>query len=263
MAMNFTPVSNDPFEHYFYKRAQLADDMAASGSIIDANTLATASLDALAEIWFNDFPEVKRKLDSEFGGAVPSSIRLARLLKKFVSNDSLVSKVAVICFAEDWKYYRQQDTHIADQLLSKRLSNNPNKSLKSNEQPKSYLDVSRDELAQECPNLTNRPDLFKLLEEYEYGSLLYTFYRCPLVHLATESRRTHGFAREEEVMYWSLSKDDRIKISFGPNLVTRWLRNVVSEYVQSCQKEGIVAANNLDAGTRQEKRFKSCWNKLT
>lgn len=262
--MIFTPVSNDPFEHYFYKRAQLADDMAASGSTVDAYTLATASLDALAEIWFNDFPDVKRQLESELGGSVPSSIRLARLLKNFVSNDPRVSKVAVVCFAEDWKYYRPQDAHIADQLLSKRLSNNPDEFLRSHELPKSYLDVPRDELAQECPDLLTRHGLFDLLEEYEYGSLLYTFYRCPLAHLATGSRRTHGFTRGEEIMYyWSSYDDDRITISFGPNLVTRWLRNVVSGYVQSCQEKGIVPAENLDAGTSQEKRFKRRWNRLT
>ena len=51
--MNFKAVSNDPFKHYFYKRTQLADDMTASGSALDAYTLATASLEALAEIWFN------------------------------------------------------------------------------------------------------------------------------------------------------------------------------------------------------------------
>ncbi len=262
--MTFTPVSNDPFEHYFYKRAQLADDMVASGSFIDAYTLAAASLDALAEIWFSDFPDVKQELNSEFGGTVPCSIRLARFLKKFVSNDPRVSKVAVICFAEDWKYYRPQDNHIANKLLSKRLSNNPNEFLRAYELPKSYLDVSRDELAQECPDIKNHPDLFNLLEEYEYGSLLYTFYRCPLVHLATGSRRTHGFAREEEVMYyWSFSNDDRSTIGFGPNLVTRWLRMAVSGYVQCCQKEEIVPANNLDAGTTQDDRFKRLWNRLT
>lgn len=260
--MNFMPASNDPFEYYFYKRAQMADDMVASDSFV-AYTLATASLDALAEIWFNDFPEVKRKLNSEFGGTIPSSIRLARLLKEFVSDDPFVSKVAVVCFAEDWKYYRPQDTHIPDQLLSKRLSNHPDKFRKFHEQPKSYLDVSRNELKKECPDVEKHPDLFKLLEEYEYGSLLYTFYRCPLVHFATGSKRTHGFAEGEEVKYWSSSEDDRTKISFGPNLVTRWLRNVVSGYVKSCQKEGIIPANNLDAGTVKEGRFKSRWNKLT
>jgi hypothetical protein len=261
--MTFTPVSNDPFEHYFYERAQLADDMVALGSSMGASTLATASLDALAEIWFHDFPDVKRELEIQLGGRVPSSIRLARLLKNFVSNDPCVSKVAVVCFAEDWKFYRPQDAHIADQLLSKRLSDNPNEFLRSHEPPKSYLDVSRHELAQECPDLATRPDLFDLMEEYEYGSLLYTFYRCPLVHLATGSRRTHGFSRREEIMYyWSLYNDDRSTIGFGPNLVTRWLRNVASGYVQSCQKEGIVPADNLDAGTSQEERFKKRWDRI-
>jgi len=46
--MTFNPVSSDPFEHYFYKRAQLADEMALVGHVVDTHTLATASLDALA-----------------------------------------------------------------------------------------------------------------------------------------------------------------------------------------------------------------------
>jgi hypothetical protein len=258
--MTFTPVSNDPFEHYFYQRAQLADEMADSHCLPEAYTLATASLEALAQIWFHDFPDVKRKLEKELGGTVSGSIRLTRLLKNFCSHDPRVEKVAVICFAEDWKHYRPQDAHIADQLLNKRLSDNPIKELRSYELPKSYLDVSRNKLAQECPYLANHPELFKLMEEYEYGALIYTFYRCPLVHSATESGRTHGFSRGEEVMY--LEGKDRIAIGFGLNLVTRWLRNVVSSYIQSCQKEKIVAADNLNAGNSQEKRLERLWKKL-
>ncbi|MCY7277539.1 MAG: hypothetical protein LH702_28335, partial [Phormidesmis sp. CAN_BIN44] len=86
---------------------------------------------------------------------------------------------------------------------------------------------------------------------------------CPLVHSATSSRRTHGFTRGEEIMYyWSYYEDGRITISFGPKLVTRWLRDVVSGYVQSCQKEGIVPADALDAGTIQEKYFLKRWKRL-
>ncbi|MEQ9548641.1 MAG: hypothetical protein RIM23_03330 [Coleofasciculus sp. G3-WIS-01] len=260
--MTFMPVLNDdPFERYFYRRAELANKMADQGFEVDAYTLATASLDALAEIWLHDFPDVKQDLQRELGGGIPSSIRLARLLKKFVPNDSDVKKVAVVCFAEDWKRYRPQDTHMADQLLSKRLSNDPDPFLRAYESPKSYLDISRDKLAQECPELTTRPELLALAEEYEYGALLYSFYRCPLVHLATGSRRTHGFAREEEIMYYH--GKERIAIGFGLNLVTRWLRNVVSGYVQFCQQSGIVPAKNIDAGTNQEERLAKRWNKLT
>ncbi|MGD2182892.1 hypothetical protein [Lusitaniella coriacea] len=261
--MTFTPVSNDPFEHYFHKRAQRADDMTASGTILDANILATAALDALAKIWLNDFPDVKRNMEKDLGGGIPSSIRLSRLLKTFASHDPRVSKVAVVCFAEDWKLYRPQDTDIANRLLSKRLSDDPNEFLRAHELPKSYLDVSRNELTQECPELTTRPDLFALLENYEYGALLYAFYRCPLVHCATGSSRTHGFTRKEEIMYYPSSKDDRITISFGSNLITHWLRDVVSGYVKSCQQQGIVPANNFDAGTEQEKRLEGLWNRLT
>lgn len=262
--MTFTLISNDPFEEYFYKRAELADQMANSGFVADAYTLATAYLDALAEIWLNDFPDAKKNLDSELGGTVPSSIRLARLLKKFISNDPRVNKVAVVCFAEDWRYYRPQDAHIANKLLQPRLSDELDKRLKVHELPKSYLDISRDELAQECPELMECLELFALAEEYEYGALLYTFYRCPLVHYATTSSRTHGFTRGEEIRYyWSSSNnDDRFAISFGFKLVTCWLRNVVSGYVQSCRQVSMIPSDNLDVGTSHEKRLKKRWNKL-
>jgi hypothetical protein len=261
--MTFTPVSNDPFEHYFYKRAQLADDLATSGFLEDARILSAASLDALAEIWLNDFPDEKRNLESELGGRVPSSIRLARFLKKFSPNDPRVRKVAVICFAEDWKHYIPRDASIADRLLIKRLSNESDEFLRAHEMPKSYLDVSRDDLLRECPELNTHPDLFALMEEYEYGALLYTFYRCPLVHFSTHSKRIHGFARGQEISYkYSYDEDNRITIGFGSDLITNWLRNAVSGYVQLCQQASIVPADNLDAGTSQELRFKKRWNRL-
>jgi hypothetical protein len=154
--MKFAPVSTDPFEHYFYQRAELADTIAASGSIADAYMLATASLDALAEIWLNDFPDIRQKLERELGGRVPSSIRLTRLLKQFASSDPLVNKVAVVCFAEDWKHNCPKEVHMADQLLSKRISNHFDEFLRARESPKSYLDVSRDELTHECTELKSR-----------------------------------------------------------------------------------------------------------
>lgn len=258
--MIFIPTTTDPFEHYFYKQAQHADEMVASGSAPAAYTLATLSLDALAEIWLHDFPEVEEKFKKEFRGKIPSSIRLARLLKQFIPNDPCVSKVAVVCFAEDWKHYLPQDSHIAEQLLSKRINQDP--IFAGHELPRAYLDKSRDELAKECPELAARSDLLALAEEYEYGALLYSFYRCSLVHVATNSKRTHGFARGEEIMYYWSFDGSRVTIGFGPNLITRWLRNVVSGYVQACHQADIIPANNIDAGTNQENRFKGLWNKL-
>jgi hypothetical protein len=254
--MTFNPVSSDPFEHYFYKRAQLADEMASVGHVTDSHTLAIASLDALAAIWLHDFPDIRKNLEIELGGKVPASIRLTRFLKHFIVDDPRVSMVAVVCFAEDWKYYRPQDSHLAEKLLITRISNNPN------QPPKSYLNVSRIELAQECPELNSRPDLAALAEEYEYGSLMYSLYRCPLVHFATNSRRTHGFASGEEVMYyWSFDVDDRFTIGFGPNLATLWLRKVASNYIHTCNQEGIIPAHNINAGTIQEDRLKKRWSR--
>jgi hypothetical protein len=201
--MMFISATTYPFEHYFYKQAQLADEIVASGSVSAAYTLATSSLDALAEIWLHDFPEVEEKFKQEFHGKVPASIRLARLLKQFIPNDPCVSKVAVVCFAEDWKHYLPQDSNIADQLLSKRI--NQDHTVGEDEFPRTFLDKSRDELAKECPELARRSELLALAEEYEYGALLYSFYRCSLVHVATNSKRTHFYAKGEEIMYYRTS----------------------------------------------------------
>jgi hypothetical protein len=258
--MNFNPVSSDPFENYFYKRAQLADEIASQGHENDANTLAIASLDALAEIWLHDFPDINKKFEIELGGKVPASIRLARFLKHFVVDDPRVSKVAIVCFAEDWKYYYEKDAYLANKLLSTRISDNPNKP------PKSCLDVSRIELAKECSdfNSNTHPELYALAEEYEYGALMYSLYRCPLVHFATSSKRTHGFAEGEEVKYHRSFDDidDRFTIGFGSNLATNWLRNVASNYVKICHQQGIVPANNIDPGISQEQRLKNRWSRI-
>ncbi|MEM1292487.1 MAG: hypothetical protein AAGH67_13540 [Cyanobacteria bacterium P01_H01_bin.162] len=264
--MASSPKTNNPFEHYFYKRAQLADHLANSGCLIDAYTLATASLDAIAEIWMHDFPQDNQNLKSELGvEKVPSSIRLARLFKKFIPSDSLASRVAVICFAEDWKLHHPEDAAIADSLLIKRMGDDPDPRIRDYEMPKAYLDVSRDELSRECPELAARSDLFDLSEHYEYGALLYTFYRCPLVHIGLTSNRTHGFTRGEEVWYCGSSddNDNRLAIGFGPNLVTRWLRSVASGYVQVCIDKCVSPAQNLDAGADHETRFKRRWSKIT
>ena len=258
--MTFNPVPSDPFENYFYKRAQLADEMTSKGYENDANTLAIASLDAMAEIWLHDFPDIKKNLEIALGGKAPASIGLARFLNHFVVDDPRVSKIAVVCFAEDWKYYHPKDAHLADKLLSARISDNPNK------QPKSYFDISRIELAKECLdfNSHDRLKLYALAEEYEYGALMYSLYRCPLVHFATNSKRTHGFARGEEVLYYRSfdDVDDRFTIGFGSKLATSWLRNAASHYVQVCHQQGIVPAHNIDAGSSQEKRLKNRWSSI-
>jgi hypothetical protein len=228
-------------------------------------TLATASLDSIAEIWMHDFPCDSQRLERELGGKIPSSIRLARLFKTFIPGDALASRVAVICFAEDWKLHNPEDSVIADRLLDRRMGDSPYEGLRDYQRPTAYLDVSRDELSHECPELANRSDLFKLLEEYEYGSLLYTFYRCPLLHTGNISSRATGHTKGEEALYCASldSTDDRHGIGFSPNLVTRWLRGVASGYVQMCIDQGVSPGQNLDTGADHEIRFRSRWSKIS
>ncbi|OUL22311.1 hypothetical protein [Nostoc sp. 106C] len=259
--MKYKALTTDPFEHYFYEHAQWLEE---AWSVTAANTLATSYLDALAEIWLRDFPDAKKKLEKDNSGKPPASIRLARFLKQFIPNDPDVNKVAVLCFAEDWKHYRPQDAHLADQIINKRVNKDPNNIFYGNEVPKAYLDVPRDELAKECPELAANPDLLALVEEYEYGAILYSLYRCPLVHTATNSNRTNGFVGREErsMYYWSLDGSGRVTIGFGTHLITRWLCNAVTGYVQACHEAGIIPANNIDAGSSQEERFKKLWSKI-
>ena len=44
-----------PFEDYFHRRADVVDQL-YSNNPVDARILATTALDALANIWFHDFP---------------------------------------------------------------------------------------------------------------------------------------------------------------------------------------------------------------
>ncbi len=102
-----------------------------------------------------------------------------------------------------------------------------------------------------------------MAEEYEYGALLYRFYRCPLIHSSKSSDRTHGFARGERIMYyWSDTDPTRTTIGFGLNLITRWLRTVATSYVQFCREQAVIPAENLDAGLSLENNLKNRWSKL-
>ncbi|PAX54171.1 hypothetical protein [Brunnivagina elsteri] len=252
-----------PFEHYFLRRADVADQLTHSGTVTDSLILATTALDALAKIWLHDFPETEKELSRHYRGGISESIRLSQLLKQFAQEDPGASKVAVVCFAEDWKLFRPEDSALAHQLLDKRLSNHPNELLRVDELPKSYLDLPLDDLERECPQIAQNPKLHRIAEEYEYGAMLYKFYRCPLVHSSKSSDRTHGFTCGEEIMYyWSYVDKERTTISFGPNLITRWLRIVATNYVQLCREQGVIPAENLDAGLSPENNLRKLWSKL-
>ncbi len=242
-----------PFENYFHRRATVADQLYAQGDTVDARILATTALDALAEIWFHDFPEKKRELNQYYGDPTPASIRLSQLLKHFAKEDRDASKVSVVCFAEDWKLHRPQDSDLANRLLDKRLN------YYFQRLPQSSCDLSLTKLKQECPQIAQK-ELRRIAEEYEYGALLYKFYRCALVHSSTSPDRINGFARGEEVRYsFSLVETNRTTIGFGCNLITRWLRIVATNYVQFCREQDVIPAEKLDAGIDPEKKLKKKW----
>jgi hypothetical protein len=245
----------DPFERYFHDRADLADELSGRGHVFEASVLATTALDALAEIWVHDFPTEAKALDVEAGGRVSGSIRMARLVKSFAPAESEAQKVAVVCFAEDWKRHVPGATATVDAILQPRVGK------MRGELPHSHQDVPRAALLAECPAIAVGTKLAALVEEYEYAALLYRFYRCPTVHLGGSAKRTHGFTRNEEVMYMPLY-GGFTSISFGPKLVTRWLRTVATGYVAACDAAGITPAKDLDPGTREEENLRIKWSKI-
>jgi len=245
----------DPFEKYFLDRATLAERLADSDFRLEGMTLAANALVALGEIWLHDFPTVASSFATEFGGRVSDSIRTARLVKKFAAADADAGKIAVVCFAEDWKRYRPVDAAIADRLLAPRMGTH------RGELPHSYQDVTWDELAKECPEIVSIQGLRALGEEYEYPAVLYRFWRCPLVHLAAAAHRTHQFTVGDEVMYMPLH-EGYTSISFGPRLVTRWLRTVATDYVATCARESVIPAKDIDPGAAQEATLRGRWLKI-
>jgi hypothetical protein len=241
------------FEAYFYQRATVADGLTDLGWALDACTLAAAAIDALASIWLGDFPEQAALISAELGGALPASIRLTRFVKRFSAPDSNARNIAVVCFAEDWKRHDADALEYANRLLEKRT--------RKYCLPFSHLDVDIDRLLVEAPELSDRPGLIRMSEDYEYGALIYSLYRCPLIHQTSLSRRTHGFARGEEVMYMAADAE-RTTISFGPKLITRWLRESVSGYVRVCAERGIRPAGSLVPGLEQEDKLQNRWQRL-
>lgn len=244
------------FEKYFHRRADLADRLVQEGSRLEAITIATASIDALATIWLHDFPDEQQNMNREFAeGKMPASVRMTRFLKRFASDDEDVQKVAVVSFAEDWKLHAPTHSQAADRLLQPRISK------KRGELPRSYLDIPIAGLLVEAPEIGANANVLKMAEDYEYGALLYSFYRCPLVHHASSSRRTHGFTRDTEVMYMRL-QPGRTSISFGPALVTRWLRTAATGYTLACAAASVKPADNFQPGRDQEDRLAKRWARL-
>jgi hypothetical protein len=244
------------FENFFVQRAFTADTLKSADSFI----ISTVSLDSLAEIWLNDFPHFSKDLNKQYGGKIPGNIRLSKFLKNFANDDPNVCKVAVVCFAEDLKKYIPVATNISEKLLDKRIPPDDWGLAQS------YLDVSIEELFEECPELTQLTQLTqidtlkRIIEEYEYGSILYVFYRCSLVHKL--SAYTHGFCIKEEIRYNSSPYNDRWLIGFGPQLITRWLRIATSNYVQFCRDNKVIPGDGIDLRLGIDDKLKNKFLKL-
>lgn len=245
-------------EGFFHAKADRIDELSRLRWDDEVAILGTTTLDALAALWFHDFPETKARLESELGGTVSPAIRMSRLMQEFASNDELAKKVAVVCFAEDLERHVPRLSHLAAELLAKRVPDRPDGRLAFGELPRAHLDTAQDDLLIECPALRDS-GVLGVIEEYTYPALLYRFFRCPMVHMGARAPRTHGFAEGCEVMYMRLDGRDRTSISFGPQLVTDWIRSAASGYVQACVEAGRRPANNVDAGAEHEERLERRW----
>lgn len=243
-------------EGFFHERANHVDELARLRWDQEAAILATTALDALGAVWFCDFPEEERKLAKQVGGNVPASLRMSQLVGTFAPDDEHARKVAVVCFAEDMRRHCRELAALAAQLLKTRVEDEPLAL------PRAYLDKTPHNLLVECPELASPPGLLALIEEYTYPALLYRFFRCPMVHMASGSKRTHGFARGREVMYMRIEPRKFTSISFGPQLMTDWIRKATSGYVAACLKAGIRPANQIDAGAEHEAKLDDRWRRL-
>lgn len=245
------------FCKYFIKRADISDGLVKGGATTDALILSTTTLDALGKIWQHHFPEEVHRLALTYGGGLSDSQRLAHLLKQFARADKHANKIAVVCFAEDWKRVAPQRSEFIDSalLLHRSLECEPLES------PRAYLDTSLDQLLAQHPEIAGDPILVRVAQEYHYGAILYRMYRCPLVHSSLHSSRTHGFVRNEEVSYWRQS-GEKTRIGFGPLLVTRWVRQVASGLAEKCIKSSISPCSGVDPDIEQERRLSALWEKL-
>jgi hypothetical protein len=244
------------FRDYFNKQADLADELWRTNRAINCYITATAAIDALAELWQSDFPAEAQALSTEFGGGkVPSSVRMARFVRKFAA-DSRASKIAVIRFAEDALRFAPTIARSElTALLDSRCAAEPNTV------PPSDRDVDLAALSLEAPVLLANPAVRRLVEEYFYPALLYSLYRCPMVHTLGWSRQTQGFARDDEVMYMKIEADFT-SIGFGPDLVTHWLRASLQGYLDLCARAEVKPAGNVDPGAEHEQRLRRKWERL-
>lgn len=243
------------FREHFTTQADLADELYRSHREINCYITATTAIDALAEIWQSDFPMDAGALSREVGGSVPGSIRVSRFVRQFAS-DPRADKIAVIRFAEDaLRFAPTIATSEATSLVSSRWSREPNTV------PPSSRDVDLAALSREAPALLANPVARGLVEFYFYPALLYSLYRCPMVHTLGWSKQTHGFARNDEVMYMPLGADVT-SIGFGPDLVTHWLRASLSGYLELCGLAGVNPAGHFDPGAEFEERLHNKWGRV-
>ncbi|MFG3818039.1 hypothetical protein VPK24_10370 [Limnothrix redekei LRLZ20PSL1] len=248
------------FEQYFHTRADIAESLCqVLKSQIDAKIIITTAIDALSKIWLQDFPNAAIQLRESYGQEISEARRFSEFLKIFAGRDSSSSKIAVICFAEDWKENAKslEDQDFANLLLRKRINEDDPYQF-----PKSHLDLSISELEVECPLILENSNLNKIAREYEYGAFIYRFYRCPLVHSFKYSDRIHGFARDFEISYYQAT-NSKTAIDFGLQRLTHWLRLASTEYVQYCKQMGKIPAETLKSDEQPERAMSRLWNRYT
>lgn len=242
------------FREYFEDQAAVADDLCERGFVLNACITATAAIDALAEIWGRDFPIEASALSREFGGSVPGAARMSRFVATLFSKDPRTAHVSVLRFAEDASRFAPglATAEVTALLAARRVG--------PNEMPSESLDCDMAALTLEAPLLMSNANVRRLAVEYQYPGLLYSLYRCPMVHTFGCSKQTHGFAKIDEVSYMSL-QPGFTSVGFGPCLMTNWLRGALAGYVDKCAAAKIKPAACMDPGHDQENRLQSRWSR--
>lgn len=180
---------------------------------------------------------------------------MARFVRRFAA-DPRAEKIAVICFAEDALRFKPAiaPSEVAA-LLRSRIESEPGVL------PREDLDVDLAALTLEAPTLLGNPEVRKLVEEYFYPALLYSLYRCPVIHTLGWPKRMHRWVSNDDVRYIK-DEPDLTRIGFGPDLVTHWLRASLSGYLDFCERAGVKPAGNIDPGADHEQRLRRKWERL-
>lgn len=247
-----------PFEAYFHKTADVAEDLFKSGFQTEAFLMTTVAIDALAAIWRHDFG-----LSDESG-----PLDFAAFVREFVA-DPAGELICVVFLAEDMITHGPVRLHaIAQGLLEGRAASRGQKptEMEFRESPHAHRDVTWSDLIAEEPSLASEKELEMLARHYTRSALAYRLYRCGPAHGFARGSRTSGFsepAGDDEISYFpsyvvgGVVKPISLKI--GIRAFTQWLRTAATNYAAACGAAGKKPADGFDASATSLANLRGKW----